>query len=125
MENSAGAPTLTWIFSGIAAIAALLGIPLTHFLSRRQSGAQIHKTESEGREIDSRIINEAHESLVEYGELVQNLRIEKAWDKSEIMRLNWELSLSAGRERVLNESIRQAHAELEMLRKPRLGSSPQ
>lgn len=128
MQNGSTS-SLSTIFLGIAALASLFGIPLTHFLTKRKQStdekvalAGIHKTDAETREIDSRIINEAYEKMEEYGQTVQNLRIQSSWDQAEIKRLEWNLSLAAGREKVLEEQIKLAHAELLVLRKPRLGS---
>lgn len=127
MQNG-GISSLNTALVALAALASILGIPLTHFLTKRKQVtdervalAGIHKTDAETREIDSRIINEAYEKMEEYGQTVQNLRIQSTWDQVEIKRLEWELSLSAGREKVLEEQVKLAHAELLMLRKPRLG----
>jgi len=122
--------------SPLVAVLYLLAIPvsnavtalLTRLFTRRQeitrSDALNYKTGAEAREIDSRIIAEAHTQLADFAEQNANLKIQHAWDEKEISQLKWDLSVAAGREKVLNEAVRQAHAELEMLRKPRVQPPP-
>jgi hypothetical protein len=120
MQNSTGTNVLPWILTGVSAIATLFGIPLTHFLTKKQYQANTHKTESEGREIDSRIINDAHETLAEQSEVILNLRIQRAWDKTEISNLKWDIQTKNTEIAVLNEQVRSSLAELMTYRKESL-----
>lgn len=69
MQNSTS-PTLTTYLSGLAALASLVGIPvssiLTYFLTRPKQSADIHKTEAETRQIESSIMMKIYERLDDY-----------------------------------------------------------
>jgi len=131
MENPP-LPTLSPLVAAFFSLAvivsnAITGL-LTHLFTRRQnltrSDALNYKTGAQAREIDSRIIAEAHEQLAEFADQNTNLKIQHTWDEQEIANLQWELSLAQGREKVLNQQVELAHAELLVLRTPRTQLPP-
>lgn len=112
-------------------LAGILGSLLTVFINkllgrRRESvetseiSARTSKTEAETRQIDSAIVNNAYKRLDELEAIIHAMNIEKQKLIGENVKLDWELSLSQSRERIQAETIKQAHAELELLRKPRV-----
>jgi hypothetical protein len=69
MQNSTS-PTLATYLSGLAALASLVGIPvssiLTYFFTRPKQSAEIHKAEAEIEEIKSSIMMKIYGRLDDY-----------------------------------------------------------
>lgn len=131
MENNAPPYSLTTLLSGLAALASIIGIPvsslLTYFLTRPKQSADIHKTsaeagkiEAETRQIDSAIADRAYERLDQLEAIIHQMNLDKVKAVADFARLEWQLGLADQREKVLNQQITLAHAELETLRKPRV-----
>ena len=130
MENSAPttlSPLVAALFFLANTFTAALSSLLTQFFLRRKQTADIarsgslnYKTEAEAREIDSRIIAAAHVQLAEFAAALRHKTAEQDEDRRLIANQAWELSLAEQREKLLDQQVRLAHAELEVLRKPRV-----
>lgn len=119
MENSPASSSLPTILSGLAAIASLIGIPvsaiLTHFLTRRYRSAKTHQTnaetgksEAQSRQIDSAIVMRAYTRLDEYEEITRRQSGEITKLEHRVLDLEYE-----GRTR--DAEIKRLQAEAEIL----------
>ena len=118
--------TLAYILWLVATVLtnAVTGF-VTYLLSRRKQTAETSaieagriKIEAETRQIDSAIVLKAYERLDQLEAIIHQMNLDKVHYAATIGQLEWKLGLAESREKVMNESIRLAHAELEMLRMP-------
>lgn len=139
MENTTPPLSLPTILLGLTAVANFLASIVTGFLTwlltRRkqtadiqQSSALTRKTDAESLQIGSAILFRAFTQLEKFEDLTHKMHLEEIQNKLQIGELEWDgkqKDLAIG---ILEEQLRQAHAELLILRQPRTllpGDKPQ
>ena len=118
--QSSTLPTLAVVLLALATpVVSVLSSFVTYLFTRRKQVADKGKTEAETREIDSGTIVRASTRIEQLVELLYQKDIEIMRDKQKIANLEFDASAAKTREDLQTQIIRQAHAELEMLRKPK------
>jgi len=111
MQDSTS-PSLTTYLSALAAIASLVGIPvssiLTYLFTRPKQSAEIHKTEAEAQEIQSSIMMRIYRRLDDY-EIVRQ-RLNEAI--ADLENRNFDLEYAS---RVKDSRIKQQSEEITIL----------